>query len=130
MTKHAIWRVQPLDVSSYQLKLNLNLSEQAWAELSSSLAKTAVSFQIEIQHSHGLIRYMHHSSLGIIRLELDQAGEILLRGGSIENLMMQCLGNLVDFNRGLRRLLGTAWNDLFEPYHKVSEDVVALTRAI
>ncbi|SCX10868.1 DUF3145 family protein [Candidatus Aquiluna sp. UB-MaderosW2red] len=124
------WRVQPLDVFCYQFKLSLKLSEQGWAELVSDLAKTGANFEVEIFSRPGSIRYLHHRALGIIRLELDEAGEILLRGGAMEHLMMQCRGSVVDFNRGLRRLLGTSWNDLLEPYRRVSEELINLTKAV
>lgn len=124
------WRVQPLDANCYQLKINLHLPEQEWALLVSNIARTGASFEIEITAVYGSIRYLHHRALGIIRLELDGAGEVLLRGGAMEHLMMQCQGSVVDFNRGLRRLLGTSWSDLLEPYRRVSEELIALTKAV
>jgi hypothetical protein len=126
----SVWRVQPLDVGSYQLKTAIKITEQACAELVSNLAKTGASFEVELESKSGLVRYLHHPALGIARLELDQAGEILLRGGAMEHLMMQCKGNVVDFNRGLRRLLGTPWTDLLEPYRRVPDEIISLTRAV
>jgi hypothetical protein len=125
-----IWRIQPLDSYCYQAKLAMKLSEQEWAQLVSDLAKTGASFEVEIASKYGSIRYLHHRALGILRLELDEAGEILLRGGAMENLMMQCRGSVVDFNRGLRRLLGTSWTDLLEPYRRVPEELITLTKAV
>jgi hypothetical protein len=124
------WRIQPLDAYCYQAKLELKLTEQGWAQLVSDLAKTGASFEVEIVSKFGFIRYLHHRALGILRLEVDEAGEILLRGGAMEHLMMQCRGSVVDFNRGLRRLLGTSWTDLLEPYRRVPEELMTLTKAV
>jgi hypothetical protein len=93
------------------------------------LAKTKAVFELNTQSEYPE-RFMHHPSLGICRNEFDQAGEVVLRAGQLEHLLMETRGNLSDFSRGFRRLTGVPWLDLVEPYRKVSEYAVALPRAV
>jgi hypothetical protein len=123
------WRVQPLEISGYQLKAEIAFSPLQAAELVSLLARTKSIFELEF-NTLPSERYLHHPALGICRQELDEAGEQLIRAGVIENLLMETAGNLSEFSRGFRRLTGVAWMDLIEPYRKSAEYLIALPRAV
>ncbi len=98
-------------------------------QLVSLLAKTKATFELNSYGDYSE-RYLHHPSLGICRNEFDQASEVVLRVGQLEQLLLETHGNLSDFSRGFRRLTGVPWLDLVEPYRKVAEYAIALPRAI
>jgi hypothetical protein len=80
--------------------------------LASSLSKVGCVFEIE-----GISeRFLFHPGLGIHRQALDEAGEVTLRAEQIALQLKQAAGNLMEFERRLRVLQGTAWLDLLEPY--------------
>jgi hypothetical protein len=120
---------QPLEVNTVQLRVQADLPEHEIPGLVSSLARTQATFEL---NSIGEFpeRYLHHPSLGICRSEFDQAGEVVLRVGQLEQLLLETRGNLSDFSRGFRRLTGVPWLDLVEPYRKVAEYAIALPRAV
>ena len=98
-------------------------------QLVSVLAKTMATFELNSYGDYSE-RYLHHPSLGICRNEFDQAGEVVLRVGQLEQLLLETRGNFSDFSRGFRRLTGVPWLDLVEPYRKVAEYAIALPRAV
>lgn len=120
---------QPLEVDTVQLRSMLEMSEHQIPELVSELAKSMATFELNTFSEHPQ-RFLHHPSLGICRNEFDEAGEVVLRAGQLEQLLMETRGNLSDFSRGFRRLTGVPWLDLVEPYRKVAEYAVALPRAV
>lgn len=120
---------QPLEINTVQLRCAFEATPEQVPTFVSQLAKTKAVFELNT-HSEHPERFMHHPSLGICRNEFDQAGEVVLRAGQLEHLLMETRGNLSDFSRGFRRLTGVPWLDLVEPYRKVSEYAVALPRAV
>ena len=120
---------QPLEVNTVQLRIQADLPEQQIPNLVSSLAKTKAVFELNSFAEYSE-RFLHHPSLGICRNEFDQAGEVVLRVGQLEQLLLETRGNLSDFSRGFRRLTGVPWLDLVEPYRKVAEYAIALPRAV
>lgn len=120
---------QPLEVETVQLRSMLELQENQIPELVSDLSRTRAIFELNTFSEHPQ-RFLHHPSLGICRNEFDEAGEVVLRAGQLEQLLMETRGNLSDFSRGFRRLTGVPWLDLVEPYRKVAEYAVALPRAV
>ena len=82
------------------------------SSLASSLAKVGCVFEIEDITE----RFLFHPGLGIHRQALDEAGEVTLRAQQIALQLRQASGNLMEFERRLRVLQGTAWLDLLEPY--------------
>ena len=123
------FKVQPLDSTASQIKIQFDDSEIDSAELVTALAKTKSTFELEV-FGEVSERYLHHPSLGICRNELDLAGEVVLRAGQLELLLMETGGNISEFSRGFRRLGGVPWLDLIEPYRKASEYLLALPRAV
>ena len=120
---------QPLEVNTVQLRSQTELPEEQIPQLVASLAKTKATFELNSFADYSE-RYLHHQSLGICRNEFDQAGEVVLRVGQLEQLLLETRGNLSDFSRGFRRLTGVPWLDLVEPYRKVAEYAIALPRAV
>ena len=120
---------QPLEVNTIQLRIQTDLSEHRIPDLVSSLAKTKAVFELNCFAEYSE-RFLHHPSLGICRNEFDQAGEVVLRVGQLEQLLLETRGNLSDFSRGFRRLTGVPWLDLVEPYRKVAGYAIALPRAV
>jgi hypothetical protein len=120
---------QPLEVNTVQLRSQTELPEHQIPQLVAALAKTKATFELNSFADYSE-RYLHHPSLGICRNEFDQAGEVVLRVGQLEQLLLETRGNLSDFSRGFRRLTGVPWLDLVEPYRKVAEYAIALPRAV
>jgi hypothetical protein len=120
---------QPLEVNTVQLRNQSELPEEQVPQLVAALAKTKATFELNSFADYSE-RYLHHPSLGICRNEFDQAGEVVLRVGQLEQLLLETRGNLSDFSRGFRRLTGVPWLDLVEPYRKVAEYAIALPRAV
>ena len=120
---------QPLEVNTVQLRSRADIPAERVPQLVSVLAKTKATFELNSYADYSE-RYLHHPSLGICRNEFDQAGEVVLRVGQLEQLLLDTRGNLSDFSRGFRRLTGVPWLDLVEPYRKVAEYAIALPRAV
>jgi hypothetical protein len=80
--------------------------------LASSLSKVGCVFELEDITE----RFLFHPGLGIHRQAIDQAGEVTLRAEQIALQLKHAAGNLMEFERRLRVLQGTAWLDLLEPY--------------
>ena len=123
------WLGQPLEVSSHQLRTTVQLDGIQAAEFVAELARTKTVFELEIRNEI-TERYIHHPALGIVRNELDEIGEVLIRASQLEALMLETGGNLSDFARGFRRLSAVPWLDLVEPYRKSAEYLAALPRAV
>lgn len=120
---------QPLEVDTVQLRTTLEMLEHQIPDLVATLARTRAVFELNTFSEHPQ-RFLHHPSLGICRNEFDEAGEVVLRAGQLEQLLMETRGNISDFSRGFRRLTGVPWLDLVEPYRKVAQYAVALPRAV
>ena len=82
------------------------------SNLASSLSRVGCVFEIEDKYE----RFLFHPGLGIHHQAVDEAGEVTLRAQQIELQLKQAAGNLMEFERRLRVLQGTAWLDLLEPY--------------
>lgn len=74
-------------------------------------------------------RYLFHPGLGIIRHQLNEAGEVLLREDAIATAIASSQGSMKEFERRIRQLSGTAWLDLLEPYRN-HEGVSVLPKAV
>jgi len=125
----ATWTTQPLDAAALQAKIFFDSRDTDIPALVVALAATKSVFELDCE-TNVHERYLHHPMLGICRNELDLAGEVVLRAGQLEKLLLETAGNLSDFSRGFRRLVGIPWLDLVEPYRKASEYLIALPRAV
>ena len=117
------WRPQPHSPGAVQLVVEIPTEP---ASIASELAKIGAVFEIEGEGE----RYLHHPGLGILRQEIDGAGEVLIRAGQISEALRSSAGSLNDFERRLRILQGVAWLDLLEPYRLQSPRLRSLPRAV
>ncbi|MEY2694875.1 MAG: hypothetical protein RLZZ72_131 [Actinomycetota bacterium] len=120
---------QPLEVNTVQSRNSLDLDLASVPELVVRLSRLKATFELNTFGEYPE-RYLHHPSLGICRNVFDEAGEVVLRAGQLEQLLLETRGNLSDFSRGFRRLTAVPWLDLVEPYRKVADYAVALPRAV
>lgn len=123
-----IWKIQPAAIGQYQLRVSKNANELEAASLASKLSRIGVVAELELVIRGGFQRYLMHPALGVCRQELDEAGEVLLRSGAVESLLEQSKGSAFEFKRLLRKLNGTTWLDLLEPYRQSSEKITLLNR--
>ena len=123
------FRTQPLETNAAQVKIEFDLPSDQIPNLVVEISRTQSVFELEV-FAEPTERYLHHPALGICRNEFDHAGEVILRAGQLEHLLMETGGNLSEFSRGFRRLTGVPWLDLIEPYRKASEYLLALPRAV
>ena len=103
------WFPQRNTPHHYQLITDVVVSAST---LASTLSRVGCVFEIEDKAE----RFLFHPGLGIHRQAIDEAGEVTLRAQQIELQLKQAAGNLMEFERRLRVLQGTAWLDLLEPY--------------
>lgn len=122
------WMAQPARAYCYQLRLSARLQPTAIANLASSLARCASPFEIETTDKMPE-RYLFHPGLGILRQQLNEAGEVLIREEAISAAISAAQGSAKEIERRIRLLSGTAWLDLLEPY-RGHEDVRVLPRAV
>lgn len=122
------WLAQPAREFHYQLQLSARLRTEQVALLVSELSKAACPFEVETTERMPE-RYLHYPGLGILRQQLNEAGEVLLREDAVQNALQQSQGSGKDFERRLRLLSGTPWLDLMEPYRN-HEGVRVLPRAV
>lgn len=124
----ASWLAQPNSALSYQAKANSQLALEQVPNLVSALAKLDVGFEVQV-YGDCPERYLYHPGLGILRQQLSQAGELLLREDAVIAALQESLGNLRDFERRLRLLRGTAWLDHLDSY-RVSAELKLLPKAV
>ena len=73
---------------------------------------------------------MFHSGLGLKRVALDGAGEVVIRAGQIERLITLAAGNMQEFQRLIRLEQGQLWMDLLEPLRRGLVNLDQLPRAV
>lgn len=123
-----IWKIQPVAIGNYQLRVSKNSNELDTTTLASKLQRIGVIAELELPVRGGFQRYLVHPALGVCRQELDEAGEVLLRSGAVQALLEQSVGSAFEFKRLLRKLDGTLWLDLLEPYRQSSQKITLLNR--
>lgn len=123
------WTIQPLQLGHYQLSVHKAIATDLPPLIASRLGRIGIIGEMELTVHSGFERYLIHPALGIGRFDLDHSGEVLIRAGAIENALAQSHGNPVEFRRLLRKLDGTLWLDLIQPYRSRSEKISLLNRA-
>ena len=121
-----VWAFQPRSINNKQLHSSITLRNQVVPEMVSRLARYSVVAEIEVISKNGSERFLIHPALGIHRQELDALGEVLLRSSAVESLLARTSGNLGEFKRELRRLDGTLWLDLLEPYRTHNTKIILM----
>jgi hypothetical protein len=109
------WLAQPAKAHHYQLQLSARMTTDSIPILVSQLALHYSPFELET-HDRLPERFLYHPGLGIIRQQLNEAGEVLLREDSVLSAVALSRGSQKDLERRLRTLSGTAWLDLLEVY--------------
>lgn len=122
------WLAQPAQPFHYQLQSTGRLSKNHIADLVSGLSRCGAPFEVETAEQMPE-RYLFHPGLGILRQQLNEAGEVLLRESAILDAVSLSRGSATDLDRRLRLLAGTAWLDLLEVYRH-SESVRLLPKAV
>ncbi len=105
----ARWRPQPHQPGSWQLVDDLAIDP---ATSASDLARIGCPFEIEAPFE----RILYHPGLGLKHQQLDEAGEVVLRAGFVNQQLRESAGNAAEFARRMRLAEGQAWLDLLEPY--------------
>ena len=122
-TRAIRWHDQTAIESHAQSRVVIPERSPSLAAIASELAKISqIHFDIEQWSPHrGGERYLFVPGLGIKRLELDTAGEIAVRSGSLEVAVQESAGSVIELRRRIDQLLGKPWLALLEPLQTVSE---------
>lgn len=122
------WIAQPAQPLHYQLRLTFSGSAALAASLASRLSSSLAPFELETGSALPE-RYLYHPGLGIIRQQLNEAGEVLLREDAVLQAVKASEGSLRELERRLRLATGTPWLDLLETYRN-HEGVRLLPKAV
>lgn len=122
------WIAQPAQPLHYQLRLTFSGSAALAASLASRLSSSLAPFELETGAALPE-RYLYHPGLGIIRQQLNEAGEVLLREDAVLQAVRASEGSSRELERRLRLATGTPWLDLLETYRN-HEGVRLLPRAV
>lgn len=117
------WQPQPYQPASYQMIIETDLEASA---LASDLAKIGYLFEIECDAE----RFLFHPGLGILRQQLDNAGEPVIRMGQLRQQIAESAGSVSELERRLRLIEGQPWMDLLEPYRRQAIRYAAIPRAV
>jgi hypothetical protein len=109
------WIAQPAQPLHYQMRLTFTGRVDLAPSLASSLANCHAPFELETGAALPE-RYLYHPGLGIIRQQLNEAGEVLLREDAVMQAIRASEGNSHELERRLRLASGTTWLDLLETY--------------
>ena len=117
------WRDQPAIGGHAQSVIEMAGRGEPLSHLASQLANVN-QIHFDLEHwspAVGGERYLFVPGLGIKRLELDAAGEFLVRSGSIELAVQESGGSQLELRRRLDILLARPWLALLEPLQAASE---------
>ncbi|HEY7853879.1 MAG TPA: DUF3145 family protein [Aquiluna sp.] len=117
------WQPQPHQPTTFQAVIEANLDA---SNLASDLARIACPFEIDCIGE----RFLFHPGLGILRQQLDDAGEPVIRMGQLRQQVLESGGNMAELERRLRLIEGLAWLDLLEPYRLGAIRYSAMPRAV
>ena len=122
------WFAQPAKPEHYQLRVTFRGTAETAASLASQLSRCSAPFELETSAALPE-RYLYHPGLGIIRQQLNEAGEVLLREDTVLQAVRAAEGNARELERRLRLASGTSWLDLLETYRN-HEGVRLLPKAV
>lgn len=123
------WIPQPHMPGTVQARFTAALSDAQVTQLASTLAQLGVAFEIS-QRSKEPCLILCHPGLGLKRLAIDLSGEVVLRAGQLERLLVEAAGSTKELERLFRLETGTAWFDVLEPYRRSSPQIRELPRAV
>lgn len=110
-----LWCAQPNSERCYQVKLEAEVPADLLPQLVSELAAVSNAFEVTSLEAP-CEQYLFHIGLGIRRLDLSPAGQVLVPAEQVEEALSKAQGNLKEFQRQLRLIQGTAWLDLMDSY--------------
>lgn len=122
------WFAQPAQEQHYQSRLTFRGTPELAASLASRLSRCGAPFEIETSAKLPE-RYLYHPGLGILRQQLNEAGEVLLREDLVLSAVHAAKGNAKELERRLRMASGTTWLDLLEVYRN-HEGLTLLPKAV
>ena len=123
------WFTQPAVPGSFQLRFSAAIDPPDVSNLALQLARTVTALEILHQDTESSL-FLFHSGLGIKRVVVDGAGEVVIRAGQIERLMTLAAGNMQEFQRLMRLEQGQLWMDLLEPLRRGLVNLDQLPRAV
>lgn len=123
------WFTQPAVPGSFQLRFSANIDLTDASTLAARLSKFVMALEILHQDTESSL-FMFHSGLGLKRVALDGAGEVVMRAGQIERLITLAAGNMQEFLRLIRLEQGQLWMDLLEPLRRGLVNLDQLPRAV
>lgn len=123
------WEAQPYTPPNLQSRIRATLEDAAVAKIASEFSRLGLAFEIT-QSSNEPCLILGHPGLGLKRLALDSAGEVVIRQGQLARLITEASGSASELERLLRVEAGTAWLDLLEPYRNATLRLNELPRAV
>lgn len=123
------WFTQPAVPGSFQLRFSASIDPTDASTLAARLSKFVMALEILHQDTESSL-FMFHSGLGLKRVALDGAGEVVIRAGQIERLIALAAGNMQEFQRLIRLEQGQLWMDLLEPLRRGLVNLDQLPRAV
>ena len=123
------WLPQPNTPGTIQARISAHLEDFEVVTLSSFLSSAGVAFEITQMSSEPCL-ILGHPGLGLKRLAIDASGEVVIRVGQLERLLIEAKGSQSELERLVRIEKGTAWLDLLEPYRLESLRLRELPRAV
>lgn len=111
-----IWYTQPASPKTYQARTSECPEDADLTLLASNLAKCTLAFEIADGTSCSQIFY--HHGLGLKTVQLDQAGEPVIRFGQLDLIRQQSGGSSYEYDRLLRLARAQAWQDALDPLRR------------
>jgi hypothetical protein len=84
--------------------------------VASQLAKICIAFEILDQTSRSQIYF--HRGLGLKTIQIDDAGEPVIRFSQLDLIYQQAAGSAYEYERLLRLARAQAWQDVLEPLRR------------
>lgn len=122
-TRAMRWRSQVAIDGHAKAQVELAERGRSLCAIASALAAIPqIHFDLEVwEPGRGGERYLFVPGLGLKRLELDAAGETLVRGCSLDLAVQESGASQVELRRRLDTLLGKPWLALLEPLQSVPD---------
>ncbi len=111
-----IWYTQPSSPKTYQARSSGDFAGKDIPELASELAKFCIAF--EILDGESLNQIFYHRGLGLKTIQLDEAGEPVIRFAQLDLIHQQASGSSHEYERLLRLARAQAWQDVLEPLRR------------
>lgn len=111
-----IWYTQPSSPKTYQSRTHEELTQVDLPLVASQLAKVCIAFEILDQTSRSQIYF--HRGLGLKTIQIDDAGEPVIRFSQLDLIYQQAAGSAYEYERLLRLARAQAWQDVLEPLRR------------